>query len=340
MGIKKLHIALVGCGYWGKHFLRLCQQHPGVHLVGVYDRSALRRAELAQQHPDVYLFDSWETLLNAPSLDAAIVATGLSAHYAVTEALLKAGKHVLCEKPLTITAAESTQLGAIAKANKATLMVGHTFEFNSAVLYARQEINKGVLGSLYYLSFRRCGNGPIRDDADVVYDLATHDVSIANLLLGSVPHKVSAIGHKLIGTNQFDFANINLLYAGNVAVDICVSWVELVKQREMKAVGSQGMLLFNDVVPSEKIRIYRNVVPQTQTRGDFGDFQLSVSNSEVIIPQINYKEPLQEELQHFMDSIYQEVQPKTDYKNAANVVRVLEAVEKSIALNGQSVNVI
>lgn len=333
------NVALVGCGYWGKHFLRLCLQHRGINLVGIYDNSVERVEELQHLHPDVHFFKSLDEIEQVSTVEAVIVSTGLSSHFAIAESLLKAGKHVLCEKPLTLTASESTQLGTLAQEQKLVLMVGHTFEYNSAVLYAKKAISNGSLGKVHYLSFRRCGNGPIRTDADVVYDLATHDISIANLLLGSVPHQVSATGQKIFGNRNCDVANITLVYPEGPTVSINVSWLELVKQREMKVLGSNGMLLFNDVVPSEKIRLYHKVTPKMQTRGDFGDFQLSVSDHEVSIPQIDYKEPLSEELQHFLDCIVQAKQPNTDYRSAVNVVKVLEAIDQSITLNGQPINV-
>jgi predicted dehydrogenase len=339
LGVKKINVALVGCGYWGKHFLRLCMQHPQIRFSGILDSSGSRINELQQLYPDVHFYNNLESIANDTEVSAVIVATGLSSHFAICQRLLQAGKHVLCEKPLTFTAKESETLGQIADTNGLTLLVGHTFEYNSAVLHAKHEIDRGALGELKYLSFRRCGNGPIRDDADVVYDLATHDVSIANLLLGSVPDAVNATGYKLLGANQYDLANIDLIYPSGLSVNICVSWMELVKQRELKVIGSMGMLLFNDVVPSEKIRLYHTIAPTTQTRGDFGDFQLSVSNNEVTIPNINYKEPLREELEHFLACINGQQQPRTGWQNAANVVRVLEAIEESIACQGQSVKV-
>ncbi len=339
MGGKKISIALVGCGYWGKHFLRLCLQLPEVKFRGVFDLSDGRIDELKQLYPDVYFYTTLKDLLDDDAIEAVIVATGLSSHFEICSNLLKAGKHVLCEKPLTFTAKESEALGKLASDSGLTLMVGHTFEYNSAVLHAKQEAGKGALGELKYLSFRRCGNGPIRTDADVVYDLATHDVSIANFLLGDVPDSVNATGYKLLGANQYDLANIDLIYPSGISVNICVSWMELVKQREMKIIGSEGMLLFNDVVPSEKVRLYHTIAPTTQTRGDFGDFQLSVSNNKVTIPNIDYKEPLREELQHFIACASQHQRPRTDWLSAANVVRVLEAIEESIAQQGQSIKV-
>lgn len=339
MGAKKINIALVGCGYWGKHFLRLCLQLPQLRLQGVYDSSPSRIDELQQLYPEVHFYTDFDSLVDDASIEAVIVATGLSSHYQICRNLLQAGKHVLCEKPLTFTAKESEALGAIADNKGLTLMVGHTFEYNSAVLYAKQSVDKGALGELKYLSFRRCGNGPVRVDADVVYDLATHDVSIANFLLNEVPDSVNATGYKLLGTDQYDLANIDLIYPSGLSVNICVSWMELVKQREMKIIGAKGMLLFNDVVPSEKIRLYHTIAPTTQTRGDFGDFQLSVSNNEVTIPNIDYKEPLREELTHFIACMGNQQSPRTGWQSAANVVRVLEAIEESIGKQGQSIKV-
>lgn len=335
MGRQK--IALIGCGYWGKHFLRICGQHADVQLMGVFDSSAERMDELRQLHPTVHFYDSLEALLGDSEVEAVIIATGLSSHVAISKAALEAGKHVLCEKPLTEKAADSKMLGELADSKGLTLMVGHTFEFNDAVLYAQKVVQNDSLGKLYYLSFRRCGNGPIRTDADCIYDLATHDISIANLLLGSAPISVSATASKHIGSDMFDMADIKLVYPGGVVASINVSWIEVVKQREMKVVGSNGMLLFNDVVPAEKIRIYSKGEPHQATGGDFGDFQLSVANSEVFIPKIDYKEPLREELEHFMDAVRTGKAPKTDHVNATKVVQVLEAIELSIANNGAAV---
>lgn len=329
----------MGCGYWGKHFLRLCLQLPQLRLVGIFDSSPSRIDELQHLYPEVYFYKDFESLVSDSSIDAVIVATGLSSHYQICSNLLQAGKHVLCEKPLTFAARESEALGEIADNNGLTLMVGHTFEYNSAVLHAKQSVDNGALGDLKYLSFRRCGNGPVRIDADVVYDLATHDVSIANFILNEVPDSVNATGYKLLGTDQYDLANIDLIYPSGLSVNICVSWMELVKQREMKIIGSKGMLVFNDVVPSEKIRIYHTIAPTTQTRGDFGDFQLSVSNNEVTIPNIDYKEPLREELSHFIACVSNHQPPRTGWQSAANVVRVLQAIEESIGKQGQSIKV-
>jgi predicted dehydrogenase len=334
---RSLNIALIGCGYWGKNFLRIIQNSETAQLVAVCDINLDHVTKMSAKHPHVFFTNELHTLLNNATLDAVVICTPTATHYTIVEMFLQAGKHVLCEKPLTNNYSQANALNDLAKARGLILMVGHVFEFNLAVQKMKELISQNQIGVIQYMQFARFGLGPIREDVSVVFDLASHDVSIALSLMQCMPIAVSASGACFFQKEIEDVAFILLEFPNQIFASINISWIDPIKQRLVKVVGSKKMLLFDDVSISEKLKIIetgKNYQPNT---GDFGSFQLAVKDGEINIPNLQPQEPLVTEFNHFVSCINQKVEPITNGKYASDVVKVLVAAETSIKNNGGKV---
>jgi predicted dehydrogenase len=331
--MKKLKIGLIGCGYWGRNYLRIINQCNDVDLVSIADKDISRLDGLAETYPDVKLSINSNDVISDWDIDAVVVCTSVSSHYALVSLALHAGKHVLCEKPLALTVAECDKLASISRSVEKVLLIGHVFEYNSVVRYMIDAIRERNIGALHYISFLRTGLGPIREDVNVVYDLASHDVSIALSLSGAKPIAVTAFGSCIIKEGREDVAFIVLEFEGRLKVQISCSWIDPMKQRQVKVVGSKKMMLFDDVSATEKLRVIDTGKEYQNNSGDFGSFQLSVKDGAITIPNIPYPEPLQTEFRHFIDCISGIARPLTGVEYATDTVRVLEAVQKSLKNN-------
>jgi predicted dehydrogenase len=212
-------------------------------------------------------------------------------------------------------------------------MVGHIFEFNKAVLKIKALLSDNFLGDVLYVVSSRCGLGPIRKDVNVISDLATHDISILNFLFNKLPIKASASAQKFFNNSREDMANITLFYENGMTANIMVSWVEAQKERTLKIVGSKKMLIFDDTNISEKIKIIDKGLSYLKDDGDFGSFQLSVVDGDILIPKVENHEPLQLELDHFIECIETNKKPLTDILSALNVVKVLNQINNSLSNN-------
>jgi predicted dehydrogenase len=250
---------------------------------------------------------------------------------------LESGKNVLCEKPLTYTSAESQDLIDVAKINNVKLAVGQIFEYNSCVQYTKKLLKENVLGDIMYLHFKRTGLGPIRQDVNAMWDLASHDISIALNLLGVNPISVSAFGQSYIQKDVDDVIFINLEFPNKVIANIHVSWLDPCKVRTATVVGTQKMLVFDDISLSEKIRIYDKGASYQPKSFDYSEFQLSLRDGGISIPNIKYDEPLKTEVMDFIDSIRNNREPYTNGVSGYNVVKVLEACQYSLENQNQKV---
>ena len=253
--MKKVNLALTGCGLWGANFLRIAKQHPECNLLAISDIEADRLQKVNSELNVPTSVTDYKMLLNEASIDAVIVATPVISHYEIVKYFLSKGKHVLCEKPLTITSAQSLELHKIADDKRVVLMIGHVFLYNQGIIFTREKLNDNFLGDIIYMHFQRTGLGPIRQDVNVLYDLASHDISILLYFLGKLPNAVSASGKSHVQSEKEDVAFLQLEY-DNVIANIHVSWIDPHKERRITVVGSKKMLVFNDVSVSEKVRIY------------------------------------------------------------------------------------
>ncbi len=336
---KPLGVAIIGCGYWGMNYVRIFNELRDSRVLAVCDQSAERLNEAARRFPGVYLTTQIDDAASQPDVDAVAVCTEASTHFNVTRRLLMGGKHVLVEKPLTTIAADSEKLIDLAESNSAILMVGHTFIFNAGVRKVKEYV-QAEGGRVYYLYARRTNLGPIRRDVNALWDLAPHDIAIFNYLLGSTPQWVSAVGGKVLGNCRDDVGFISLGYPDNVLAHVHVSWADPDKAREVVVVKSDKRIVFNDLNGIEQVRVFeKGVSPVEHEPLNYGEFRFEIRDGDIISPRIEPVEPLKHQCRHFLDCVRTGKRPISSGVEGRDVVRVLEAVNRSIECKGLQVEV-
>ena len=336
--MNPIRIGVIGSGYWGPNLIRNFFELPGANLVAVADLEKSRLDAISRRFSNVITTTNYQDFFTL-DLDAAVIATPPRTHYKLARACLEHGLHLLVEKPITVSSREAEELIEIAEKRNLTLMVGHTFEYNPAVRAAKQIIDSGELGQVYYLDAVRVNLGLFQDSLDVLWDLAPHDISILRYLLGCDPIQVSACGATCIFPNILDVAYMYMAFPNNVVAHLHVSWLDPCKVRRITIVGSQKMLVYDDVEPLEKIRIYDKGVEKPPYTNSYGEFQLSYRYGDVTIPHINFTEPLGVECKHFIESIANGVKPLSSGEDGLQVVKILEMAERSLQPNNANLPV-
>jgi predicted dehydrogenase len=328
-----MRIGVLGCGYWGSKHIRVLQQLTDVDRVVVVDPREERLRTLRRSIPSLQAFPDLDAALD--HVDAVVVATPPSTHGRLASRALAAGKHVLVEKPMATSASAGRRLIEEAEAACLTLMVGHTFEYNAAVWKLREVVERGDLGSVYYIDTARLNLGLYQPDINVVWDLAPHDVSIINHVLGCTPTTIQAWGSSHAHAYLEDVAYLRLRYAElGVVAQIHVSWLDPCKVRRVTVVGSRKMAVYNDLADQERLRIYdKGVVAAGRQEEEF-DPPLSYRYGGIFSPFIALQEPLSIQDQHFLDCIRTRSRPRTDGESGLAVVQVLEAATLSLRRGG------
>ncbi|MFO1070021.1 MAG: Gfo/Idh/MocA family oxidoreductase [Geminicoccaceae bacterium] len=326
-------IAIVGCGYWGSKHVRVFSTMANVGRVIVVDHSPERLKGISAAFPNVETTTSLAEAL--PQVDGVVVATPPLYHAAVALQAIRAGRHVLVEKPLTTTSADGRLLIEEARRHHVRLMTGHTFEFNPAVRELRRRMDEGELGTIYYIDSARLNLGLYRSDVDVVWDLAPHDISIMNFLLRATPSTVSAWGSSHACGATKDLAYMRFQYAERGVVGYAhVSWLDPRKVRRVTVVGSKKMAVYNDLA-EERLRIFDCGVDGAapDDLGKVAQFERPVSYryGDIVSPNIHFEEPLGIQDRHFVDCVRTDAQPISDGSNGLSVVSVLEAIDRSMA---------
>jgi predicted dehydrogenase len=335
----QIGVAVVGCGYWGMNYVRIFNELLDSRVAAVCDQRSDRLQEVARRYPGVHLALQVEDVAASKDVDAVVVCTEATTHYEVTRRLLLAGKHVLVEKPLTTTSTDAEKLIAVAKATSRTLMVGHTFIFNSGVRKVKEYVQKGD-GRVYYLYSRRTNLGPIRHDVNALWDLAPHDIAIFNYLLDKIPEWVSAVGGKVLHNCRHDVGFISLGYPDNVLAHVHVSWADPDKAREVVVVKNDKRIVFNDLNGTEQVRVFeKGVSPVDSEPLNYGEFRFEIRDGDIISPRIEAAEPLKNQCRHFLDCVKTGKRPISSVTEGRDVVRVLEAMNRSIEGKGLQVEV-
>jgi predicted dehydrogenase len=328
-----LRVGVVGCGYWGSKHLRVLQSLDGVSAVIAIDPDPTRVASLRRSLSLDGNYPSLEEAL--PHVDALIVATPPSTHVEIGVQAMQAGKHVLIEKPLATSTEGALQLIEASRATGTTLMVGHTFEYNSAVWTMRDLIRDGSLGKLYYVDSARLNLGLYQGNVNVICDLAPHDVSILNYLLEDQPTAVEVWASRHAHSRLEDVAYLRLQYeTKEVEANIHVSWLDPKKVRRLTAVGSQKMAVYNDLETEERIRVHDKGVmfsPSSLSDDDQSQLPMTYRYGDVTAPYFDFREPLSVEDGHFISCIQTGETPVTDGLNGLAVVRVLDAAQASLS---------
>lgn len=335
-------IAVVGCGYWGGNYVRIFDELADSEVRVVCDRRVDQLSGLERHLPDAALTDDLDVALATPGVDAVVVVTTATTHHAVTSRVLEAGKHVLVEKPLTTDSATSLELVEAAESAGVVLLVGHTFIYNSAVELMKERIDPA---EVYYLYAQRTSLGPIRHDVNAVWDLAPHDISIFDYLLGARPVWASAIGSSVLRNHREDVAFVTLGYPGDVLAHVYVSWADPNKVREVVVVSSHERMVFNDVDPLERVRIFEKGVRVAEPSDfaesptGFGQHLLQLRDGDIISPSVRASEPLKNQCGHFLHCIRRGEQPRTGGREGLSIVATMEAIDRSLALGGARVAV-
>ena len=329
--MENLKIGIIGYGYWGPNLARNFHEIPTADVIAVADlqEAQLERAE--SKFPNATMTTDYHDLFDM-DLDAVVISTPPGTHYAIAKECLENNLHALVEKPITLNSNHAEELINIAKKKSLKLMVGHTFEFNSAVHSLKEFIQSGELGQVYYVDAARLNLGAFQKQSHVLWDLAPHDVSIILYLLESLPISVSAQGMPCVFEDLYDVVYLNLIFPDNISAYIHVSWLDPCKVRRVTVVGSDKMAVFNDV-DEYKIKIYDKGVDKPQYTDSFDDFQFSYRYGNIMIPNIRYLEPLRQECQHFLNCISNGDKPLSDGVSGMNVVKIIEAAERSIKNN-------
>src|SRR2546423_6331446 len=323
-----MRVAVVGCGYWGSKHVRVLQQIPAISRVAVVDPRPECRAEFAHSDSGVAVFADLDSAV--PHIDAAVIAAPPRVHGSLALQALVAGKHVLVEKPMTTSAAAAHRLIGEAADRGLTLMVGHTFEYNAAVWKLRELIESDELGQIYYIDTARLNLGIYQEDVNVLWDLAPHDISIVNYLLGGAPISVQAWGSKNARFSQEDVGYLRLTYAEPaVTAQIHVSWLDPCKVRRMTVVGSRKMAVYDDLADQDRLRIYdKGVVASAQD--DVRNPPMSYRYGGIFSPYVPIQEPLRVQDEHFVDCVLTGRRPQTDGESGLDVVRILTAAGRSL----------
>jgi len=287
---KLISVAVIGCGEWGPNHIRNFHSLPGSRVVAAVDTVPARLERVQALFRDVQCSSDFRAVLENPQVDAVVVATPLGTHYALVSEALAAGKHVLCEKPLCETSRQARELVEIARERQRVLMVGHVFLFNPGIIKVKELIEAGELGRLHYLLAIRTNLGPIRNDCNAAYDLASHDVSIFNWLLGCEPVRASATGACFLQPRIEDVVSITLTYPNDVFASIQASWLNPKKVRHITVVGNRKMLTWDDLSSGTPVACYDKGADFQRDYHDYGEF-LRISNwdGEVRLPRVDWE---------------------------------------------------
>ena len=334
---KRLRLGVVGCGYWGPNLIRNFRANTGCDLRLICDLNQERLHHMKSLYPEVETCSDQKVLFNGDNLDAVVIATPVRFHFALAKESLMAGKHTFIEKPMASTSAECDELVALAKKQGLVLMVGHTFLYSPAIRRLKEIVKAGDIGEIQYISARRLNLGLFQKDINVAWDLAPHDISIILYYMGEFPLSVNCTGSAHVTDGIEDVTMMYLTFSGNRCAMIHNSWLDPRKVREMTIVGTKRMIVYDDIAPLEKIKIFDARVERPPHYDTFAEFQYAYHYGDVYAPYIKQDEPLKVECQHFLDCISEGKEPLTSGRQGSELVRILEAAKSSLSQGGKSI---
>jgi predicted dehydrogenase len=334
-----ISIGVIGYGYWGPNLARNTAEAAQCQLAAVADTSTAALARAQKHHPSAKLHQSWKDLLADGSIDAVLIATPVSSHFELALSALKAGKHVLVEKPITATSAEARILIHEAARRERILMVDHTFVYTPAVRKIRELVDEGKLGDVYYYDSMRVNLGLFQRDVNVIWDLAVHDMSILQYLLGEAPIAISASGVGHFEGRPENYAHITLFYERGAVAHLNVNWLAPVKVRQTLIGGSKRMVVYNDLEPSEKIKVYDRGVSFDASEQEMRQMRVSYRLGDMWAPQLSVREALLTEIEHFANCIAGTEKPITPGESGLDIVVMLEAAMMSLRQRGTPIEI-
>jgi predicted dehydrogenase len=330
-----VRVGVIGYGYWGPNIVRNLSGLETCELAAVCDKNPAALKRVTRAYPGVHATTEFSEVLRSPDIDAVAIVTPVWTHFELAKAALEHGKHVFVEKPFTSTSQQAEQLIELAERKNLRIMVDHTFLFCGAVRKIRELVDKGALGQLYYFDSTRVNLGLFQHDVSVVWDLAPHDLSIMDHIIRQQPEAVVATGGKHFN-DLADMAFITVYFPGNLIAHINVNWLSPVKVRTTLIGGKDKMLVWNDLEPDEKIRVYDKGVDVSNGQGLY-DLLVSYRSGDVWSPKVDSAEALKVELGYFLDCVMKDQTPINDGAAGLRVVRLLEAAEESLKAQGRLV---
>jgi predicted dehydrogenase len=333
---EPIGIAVVGTGDWGANLVRNFATLPGTRLVALCDQDEQRLARTVAQHPGTRACAHVDEIAADPDVQGVVIAASAVNHHPLAKTLLQAGKDVYVEKPLTLQVGHAEELVRLAEERSRILMVGHLLIHHPGVRYLKAMVDRGDLGELFYLYSQRVNLGKVRRDESALWSFAPHDLSVILHLLGMEPIDVVARGSAFLQGRVEDVVFVDLRFPGGKLAHVHVSWLDPHKLRKITVVGSQKMVVFDDMEASEKIKVYDKGVDRAGQVVSYGD-ALTVRSGDIVIPRISLQEPLRLECLHFADCIRERRAPITDGRDGLRVVRVLAAAQASLDQGGAPV---
>jgi len=328
---SELTVAQIGVGYWGPNLLRNLVANDRCHVKLAVDFSADRRDFVQSLYPDVKVSGDSEEVFSDPAIDAVVISTPVQSHFDLSVKALEAGKHILVEKPMATTVNEVEEIGRLAEEKNLIAMAGHTFLYNPAVRSVKKIIDSGDLGDIRYVYSQRVNLGRIRSDVDALWNLAPHDVSIIQYWLNnSEPEYVKRVGMDYVQNGVDDVVFLSIKYPNHILANIHVSWLDPHKIRKMTVVGSERMVVYDDIAEN-KVTIFDKGIDRMAVLGKYMDFDkpnplnFNHRSGDVVVPEIAWEEPLKVEIQHFVDCILKKTPCLTGVDHAKQVVAILAA---------------
>jgi predicted dehydrogenase len=334
-----IRVGVIGYGYWGPNLVRNFMEAPGAEVAAVCDERSDRLALVGKRYPSTMTLNRCDELIRDKNVDAVVIATPVSSHFELAMAALRAGKHVLVEKPLAADSAQARSLIEEAERRRRVLMVDHTFVYTDAVRKIRDLIASNALGEIYYYDAVRVNLGLFQHDVNVIWDLAIHDLSIMDYVLPAKPVAVSATGISHIPGQPENVAYITLFFSNAQIAHVHVNWLTPVKVRHTLIGGSDKMILYDDLEPSEKIKVYDRGVTVSSGREAVYKMLVSYRSGDMWAPRLDNTEALQTETQHFIDCVENNRKPETDGAAGLRMVHMIEAAEQSLKARGELVEI-
>jgi predicted dehydrogenase len=332
-----INIGVIGYGYWGPNVVRNLAEIPGFNIAAVSDLHQDRLNLIKSRYPTISITNNYQDLLDDKSITAIAIVTPVSTHFGLAMRSLEAGKHVFVEKPLTATSEQAVQLIKEAEMRKLVLMVDHTFVYTGAVRKIKEIIENNKMGDIYYYDSVRINLGLFQHDVDVIWDLAVHDLAIMDYVLPRYPIEVSATGMGHIPGSTNNIAYLTLFFEGSLIAHVNVNWLAPVKVRRTLIGGSQKMIVYDDLEPSEKVKVYDKGVTINNNVDNIHRARIGYRTGDLWAPQLDMTEALRVEMLHFSNCIEKGEKAITDGNAGLRVVQILEAATQSMANRGQLV---
>lgn len=333
-----IRLGVVGYGYWGPRIVRNFHGIKGAEIAVICDKSPLSLQRAGHDYPQIPVTSDFREVIASVDIDAVVVVTPVWTHYALAKAALENGKHVLVEKPFTSTVDQAKEVIDLADKKCRQVMVDHTFLFTGAVRKIKQLVDDGSLGGLYYYDSTRVNLGLFQHDVNVIWDLAPHDLSIMDYVIGQKPEYVAANGQSHLN-GLADLAYLTLYFSDKIIAHINVNWLSPVKVRTTLIGGEKKMLVWNDLEPDEKVRVYDKGVSVEGGESSVYELLVSYRSGDMWAPKVEQTEALTAEAQYFVDCVEKNQRPFNDGLAGLRVVEILEAADVSLSRRGEPVRI-